>query len=70
MAIVNYTPGIRSIMKGFSSVCLSVRPSVRLDVILSFTSKFFDYFYLHPLIKNFSYLVWGYLGGSSSILHQ
>ena len=53
-------------------VCLFFCPSVCPSVSLSHSiTKFyfevsFDYITLQPLIKNFSYFVWGYLGGFSS----
>ena len=70
-----YTSIIRSMPKGYivfvhsvsPFVCLFVRPSH------SITKFYFEVFLLlitlQPLIKNFPYLVWGYLGGFSSILH-
>ena len=80
---IYYTPRIRSMPKGYivfvGSICLSIRPSIHPSVhlwfrplTLSLTKFYFEVFWLlitlQPLIKNFSYLVWGYLGGFSSIL--
>ena len=67
----------------FSSfICLSFHPSVSVLLsicpwfcllTLSITKFYLEFFWLlitlQPLIKNFSYLVWGYLEGFSSILH-
>ena len=79
-----YTPSIWSMPKGYKvfvrSVSLlvrsSVRPSVRMwfhPLTLSITKFYFEVFWLiitlQPVIKKFSYLLWGYLAGFSSILH-
>ena len=77
-----YTPGIHSMPKGCIVFVRSFNPFVCPPLYPSvpfynrFTWKFLDYLYnvtLQPLIKNFSYLVWGYLGGfffhSSSMGH-
>ena len=69
--LVSYTPGIQNMLKGYivfvRSISLLVLPS---HSITKFYFKVFRLLItLQPLIKNFSYLVWGYLGGFSSILH-
>ena len=78
-----YTPGIRSMPKWYiafvSSVSPFVCPSVLLSVRPSFclSIPFYNQLLRSFLItynsaatdQNFSYLVWGYLGGFSSILH-
>ena len=68
----HYTPHIRSMPKGYivfvcsispfvcPSFCLSVNPFYNQVLLRSFLLLIT----LQPLIKNFSYLVWGYLGGS------
>ena len=57
-------------------VCPSILPFVWVRfrlLTLSLTKFYFEVFCLlitlQPQIKNFPYLVWGYLGGFSSILH-
>ena len=73
-----YTPGIGSMPKGYivfiSSISLFICPSVRPFVCPSHSiTNYFEVFLITynsaATDQNFSYLVWGYLGGFSSILH-